>query len=248
MFLWGGKRKKQAEETSWVESLGIDLSDWDEVFSVCLGKMTAVQTAFGDQVVGDREWHIDFSRGAIAFGDREFPIQLIGSESDVSDSWLWGWQNVNGLPEEELRLASRIRAMGERWGLEALTEASFALSDSFNGHNLSVVACGLSEGCCYYRCPHANGAVFVAISGAPETVFAPVDACRFIGVAMRCVDQFDVDHRIFIEAFLVWNKTAFDRNGLKLVAHFAEGDLEVEFVKLVDGFLRIVSFSADYLK
>ena len=48
MFLWGGKRKKQPEETSWVESPGIDLSDWDEVFSVCLGKMTAVQTAFGD--------------------------------------------------------------------------------------------------------------------------------------------------------------------------------------------------------
>lgn len=246
MFFWGKKRSRQVGETSWVEALGIDTDDWSQVFSACLGKMTAIQAAFGDEVVGDREWHIDFSRGTIAFGEQAFPIQLIGSESDVSDSWLWGWQNVNGLPENELQLAVRTKALGERLGLEALTEAGFSLDETFNGHNLSVVACGLADRYCYYRCPHANGSVFVALSGVPDSVFSPIDAPGFLSATMHCINSCDIDHKVFVDSFLAWNKTAVERDGLRLSAHFPGGDLEIEFERLDDGRLRIASINADY--
>ncbi|WP_369692640.1 DUF6882 domain-containing protein [Senegalimassilia anaerobia] len=58
----------------------------------------------------------------------------------------------------------------KRWGPKQLTKAEFALSDALNEHNLSVIACDLADRYRHYRCPHSGGAVFVAFSGAPNSV------------------------------------------------------------------------------
>ena len=176
MKFWGKHKKQDQKEPLWLEKLPIDTGDWMQVFSACLGKMTAIQTACGEQVVRDQNWHVDFSRGMICFGEQAYPLQLIGSEASSNDSWLWGWENINRLPESLLRLAVSTKAVGERWKLDPLTMAGFALDDTFNGHSLSVVTCGLADRYCYYRCPHSGGAVFVAFSGVPGSVFAQVDA------------------------------------------------------------------------
>lgn len=71
-----------------------DLSDFHQVFSATLGKMTTVQNRFAD-IVGNRDWNVDFDRCEIAFGDQIYKIRFIGSESNVSGTWLWGHANVN---------------------------------------------------------------------------------------------------------------------------------------------------------
>ena len=243
MKFWSKHKKPDQNETLWLERLPIDTGDWNQVFSTCLGKMTAIQTACGEQVVRDQNWHVDFSRGMICFGEQAYPLQLIGSEASSNDSWLWGWENINRLPESLLRLAVSTKAVGERWRLEALTAAGFALDDTFNGHSLSVVACGLADRYCYYRCPHSGGAVFVAFSGVPDSVFAPVDAQKFLSITMQCIQQFDVDHKAFAEGFLTWNNTNYDWDGRTLLAHFPQ-ELKIAFEQAGDG-LRICSVDTE---
>lgn len=244
MFLFGNKRKQSPEEPLWLERLPIDTGRWDQVFSACLGKMTAIQSACAEQVVGDRDWSVDFSNGVIVFGDQEYPLQLIGTESALSDTWLWGWDSVKRLPEDLLRLADRTKAAGRRWGLDPLTTASFALDDTFfNGHSMSVVACGLAERYCYYKCPHSGGAVFVAFSGVPESVFAHVEARRFLSVTMRCTEQFTLDHKAFVEGFLTWNDTPYEWNGQTLTAHFPQ-QVTIAFER-AGGSSRICSIEAE---
>ena len=223
------------------DRLSMDHARWRDVFSACLGKMICVQNACAELVVRNEEWNVDLERGVILFDTREYPIQFIGSESKSSGTWLWGWENINQFPDSLIRLAGDTRKCGEAWQLEALTVDEFELNDIFNGHNLSIVSCGLADGYCYYRCPHEVGAFFVGISDVPDEVFAPVDLPRFVSVVTQCIEQFALDHRIFAEAFLLWNRTPYEADGDALIAHFAQ-DLRIEFERAGDD-LRIASIA-----
>ena len=109
---------------------------------------------------------MDLKRGEISFGD-DSPraIWYIGSEANASRTRLWGYENINRLDERLLALARDVRDFGLRHGLAELGTPKLALSEEINGRVLSAIACGLSqEPLCYYRCPHAGGAVFVAFA------------------------------------------------------------------------------------
>lgn len=225
-----------------IETLGIDTSSWFEVFSACLGKMVIIQEACADLIVKNRDWNVDFSKGTISFGKDEYPLQFLGSESTNSNSWMWGWNNINQFSESLIKLAESTKSLGEKWKLEPLTITQFELDDTFNGHNLAIATCGLSDHYCYYRCPHANGAAFVAFSDVPDKVFAPVDLVKFADTVVACVKQFHVDHKIFTEAFLMWNGTPYEWKDNEIVAHFQK-DLHIKFEQ-VDEFLRICAIKA----
>lgn len=211
-----------------LDRLSVKRGDWRGVFSACLGKMMCVQNACGELVVRNEDWNVDLERGVILFGAREYPIQFIGSESKSSGTWLWGWENINQFPDAIIRLAHETKACGDAWQIEALTTDEFELNDTFHGHNLCIVACGLADGYAYYRCPHEGGAFFVGISDVPDEVFASVDFPRFISTVTQCIEQLDVDHRILVEAFLLWNRTPYEWNGTSITAHFAQ-DLCIRF-------------------
>ena len=116
--------------------------------------------------------------------------------------------------------------------------------ENINGHNLSIVACGLAdENYCYYRGPHSGGAIFVAFNGVDEKVFSFVDARKFIDITMRSIQQFSLNHKLFIESFLDWNKNKYKWQGNIIIADFGkDGELRIEFEKIKDNF-RIKNIS-----
>lgn len=241
------KFMKKESKTEFVDRISIfdtdypiDKSNWFQVFSACLGKVMTIQDACAEQVVKGQGWNVDFSAGTLSFGRDSYPLQFIGSEANSDNTWLWGWKNVNGFDERLLRLTNEMKAIGESWGLEPLAVEKFSLDDTFNGHTLSIIACGLSkEKYCYYRGPHDRGAVFMAFSNVSDYVFAPVGVQKFSSIVMQCIQRFPVEHRIFIESYLMWNGTKYEWRGNQLIAHF-EVDLCITFEK-ADEFLRICS-------
>jgi len=241
MKLFHKNKKENHRQEIWIERLGIDTGSWFQVFSACLGKMMAVQTACSEQVVKGQDWNVDFSEGTIRFGNRAYPLQFIGSESSSSNTWLWGWENINGFSEKIIEMAVHTKEIGNRWKLEPLTAAEFALDDTFNGHNLSIVACGLADNYCYYRGPHAGGAIFVAFSGVPDSVFAPVDIHTFLSITTQCIQQYPVAHKAFIQGFLTWNHTKYEWDGQTLIADFPQ-ELKIGFEQAGE-FLRICSIN-----
>lgn len=239
------KLKKETKENSKMErenifyvDYPINKSNWFQVYSACLGKAMAIQDACGQQVVKGQNWSMNFEKGVISFGKTEYPVQFLGSEADSNDSWQWGFKNVNGFDESLLKLVNETKKTGEKWGLEPLTTPAFSLSDTLNGHNLSIVACGISkENYCYYRMPHAKGAAFVAFSQVPESVFQPVDLFKFAEITGECLQQFSIDHKIFVESFLMWNGTSYEWIGNSIIAHFSK-DLVIGFEQ-VEEFWRV---------
>ena len=207
------------------------MDKWNDVFSANLGKIMAIQTACAKYVVKNRDWNVDFDRGIISFGEEEYPLQFLGSESNSSNTWLWAWENINGFDENIISLAREIKAKGEKLNLEALTTAEINISDELNGHTLSIVACGLADkNYCYYRDPYSDGAIFVAFDGVDEKVFSSVSAKEFVDIIVRCIQQFSLNHKLFVESFLEWNKTKCEWNKNTLIADFENSQkLEIDF-------------------
>jgi len=220
------------------------MNTWNEIFSANLGKIMAIQTACAKYVVKNRDWNVDFDRGIISFGEDEYPLQFLGSEANSSNTWLWAWENINGFDENIISLAKEIKAKGEKLNLEALTTAEIEITDELNGHILSIVACGLADKkYCYYRGPHSGGAIFVAFDGVDERVFAPINAKDFADIVVNSIQQFSLNHKLFVESFLEWNKTKYKWQGNLIIADFKkDGELKIEFEKIENGF-RIVNIS-----
>ena len=212
------------------------MNTWNEIFSANLGKIMAIQTACAKYVVKNRNWNVDFDRGIISFGNDEYPLQFLGSEANSSNTWLWAWENINGFDENIISLAREIKAKGEKLNLEALTTAEIEITDELNGHILSIVACGLAdEKYCYYRGPHSGGAIFVAFDGVDERVFAPINAKDFVDIIVRCIQQFSLNHKLFVESFLEWNKTKCEWNKNTLIADFENSQkLEIDFEEKIE--------------
>ena len=207
------------------------MNTWNEIFSANLGKIMAIQTACAKYVVKNRNWNVDFDKGIIAFGNDEYPLQFLASEANSSNTWLWAWENINGFDDKIISLAREIKAKGEKLNLEALTTAEINISDELNGHTLSIVACGLADkNYCYYRDPYSDGAIFVAFDGVDEKVFSSVSAKEFVDIIVRCIQQFSLNHKLFVESFLEWNKTKCEWNKNTLIADFENSQkLEIDF-------------------
>ena len=220
------------------------MATWNEIFSANLGKIMAIQIACAEHVVKNRDWNVDFDRGIISFGNDEYPLQFLGSEATSSNTWLWAWENINEFNDKIISLAREIKAKGEKLNLEALTTAEIDISDELNGHTLSIVACGLADkNYCYYYGPHSGGAILVAFDGVDEKVFTPVDAKDFADIVVRCIQQFSLNHKIFVESFLEWNKTKYKLQGDTIIADFEkDGKLMIELEKIENNF-RIKNIS-----
>ena len=220
------------------------MDKWNDVFSANLGKIMAIQTACAEYVVKNRDWNIDFDRGIISFGEDKYPLQFLGSEANSSNTWLWAWENISEFDDKIISLAREIKAKGEKLNLEALTTAEINISDELNGHTLSIVACGLADkNYCYYRDPYSDGAIFVAFDGVDEKVFKPINAKDFADIIVRCIQQFSLNHKIFVESFLEWNKTKYKLQGDTIIADFEkDGKLMIELEKIENSF-RIKNIS-----
>jgi len=217
---------------------------WNDIFSANLGKMMAIQIACAELVVKNRDWNVDFDKGIISFGNDEYPLQFLGSEATSSNTWLWAWENINGFDDKIISLAKSIKEKGEKLNLEPLINAEIDISDELNGHTLSIVACGLADkNYCYYRGPHSGGAIFVAFDGVDKKVFTPVDAKDFADIVVRCIQQFSLNHKLFIESFLEWNKNKYKWQENIIIADFGkDGELKIEFEKIENSF-RIIKIN-----
>jgi Family of unknown function (DUF6882) len=71
-------------------------------------------------------WFYNSEPGTITFSDRGIPkvvayVQVVGTTSAATKSWLWAWANQSVPPKQCARLAD-VRTFGEREGLPILTE------------------------------------------------------------------------------------------------------------------------------
>lgn len=200
-----------------LDKLGIDKSNWSELFSACVGKSTLLQKRAFKLLVEGSNWQVNFDSGKIYFDGREFDMQFIGSESFSSNTWLWGYENINGFDERLLELANKAREFGEKFGLSAFSTPQFELDENFNGHTISMVACTTFDEQNYYRIEYEGGAAYVAFRS--DVVFEePVLANELLSVVNECISSYEPDHKIFIKGLLLSCDMKFSESPNEIVS------------------------------
>ncbi len=212
-----------------LDKLGVDKSNWSELFSACVGKSTLLQKRAFKLLVEGSNWQVDFDSGKIYFDEHEFDMQFIGSESFSSNTWLWGYENINGFDERLLELANKAREFGEKFGLSAFSTPRFELDENFNGHTISMVLCTAFDEQNYYRIEYEGGAAYVAFR--EDVVFEePVLANELLSVVNECLSTYDLDHKILVKGLLLSCDMKFSESPNEIVAN--KNELSFKFDEL----------------
>jgi hypothetical protein len=159
---------------------------------------------------------LDTESATITFGgDIAFPVQFLGTESEVTNTWLWANANSRVVfPTASLELCRKVRAFGHSTGIEEFGTDHFPFVEEVGkptGHTLAMVVVSLGGASAYYRGPHESGAVSVAMNDP------------------RIDSQPDLDREAFVAAF---NKLMWLPGDMKkqLVAYLSEkGYIDEDF-------------------
>lgn len=187
-------------------------------FSKHAGGAFVKQLTFADYL-GERGWGIDISQGIVNFGDDlSFPVQLIGTEVDGNNTWLWAWANeASDLPKKLLKSSLELKELGEQYNIPELVNRSYA-REPVNGHMLAMFASGLNKDSCYYRGPYDGGALYFLVNNVPDDIWAPVEAQRAITVITQVISLFDVEHNTLVESFLQSQGFIIEHSTNKIIA------------------------------
>jgi hypothetical protein len=126
--------------------------------------------------MGDYErWDLDQNAGEIIFSDGGVPkiiteIQVVGSLSNISNTWLWSWANSSIL-EPLKREMNLVRQFGEERGITKLVEAKWPADES-DGWTMTSITAQLIRAKGAYRCPTGNGYLFVVFTEIKRVVTA----------------------------------------------------------------------------
>ena len=213
-----------------------------DVVSENLGKMIAIEGNYENYILADNNWIADLERGCIYSGDKEYPIQIIGIFSLKEDenaiwTWAWDWIYSDKFNQNLFTLADKIKWIGRELKVGAFYNSDLKMSDEVNGNILSVIACGISgENLAFDNINMAyteiQGTLYYAIKDLPDEVFSPVDLREFSDITVSCIDIYTLNHKLFIESFLKWNKTKYKWQGNSIIADFGkDGELKIEFEK-----------------
>lgn len=140
------------------------------------------------ELIGSSAWHFDLSLGLLAFGDiHHWQVQVLGTESAVTQTWLWSWANTaSSIPSSLLGSAITMQLHGESQGIPELTEPELSL-DRIDGHTIAMIASGICRANAYYRSPYDGGALYDLImdESFPKDPTPPLARLATVFVTVR---------------------------------------------------------------
>jgi hypothetical protein len=115
-------------------------------------------------IVGNNSWNFDMGSGTIKFGqDLTFPIQILGTISHSSQTWLWAWANdKSGIPQHLTEESRKMKEYGDKNGIQLLSDSK-SPADIDDLHMLGCIASGIFQSSCYYIADYGQGAMLVTI-------------------------------------------------------------------------------------
>lgn len=161
------------------------------------------QKRLGELIKKSPRWDVDFGKGTISFGEDKFPVGFLGSESETSNTWLWGWVNVNDFPESIVADSEDFYQHCMMLGMNEIKEAELELTELVNGHALAAMAVVAStERMCYYRAPYDGGAAFLLVKDVPESIFARVSAEEAAKAISDSISALPLQHHFLVQGVM----------------------------------------------
>ena len=209
------------------------------------------QNSYLEQFEGFDRWDADLAAQTFTLSraDRNlvFTPYFVGSSSGQSDTWMWGWNNINGFPDGVVEIADEVYNFGEHFDEPLLTVAQQPLGEAERtaeglpdadygfgvertfvhvAQALSGIAAPL-----YYRAPTGNGSfVWFLLSNPAEFALPPATVLKTLSALTESLQSGYVH-----DAVAALTGYADKREGVTLelgegaaVLHTTDGDVNVE--------------------
>lgn len=204
--LFGGKDDKPKAPQGKVPVLiPIEYPDPDELMDLLafFGVQAMIQQRLLGKFLGDRSWQFNMGKGEIQFGeDLAIPIQIVGSFSKESNSWLWGWANEkSGIPAHLLKDVEELKTKGKKWGIQELTLPSFEAWENLL-HHFGMMTSGMFGAGGYYLADYGPGILLVLLKDNRIPRGGQMEAPIMVSAFMEFLATFEVEHAKALNYFL----------------------------------------------
>jgi len=154
-------------------------------------------------MIGEHSYALDLDAGKIRFNESiEFPVQILGTESDNTLSWLWAWADEQTeVPTELLSASLQAKKWGEQKNIPEFIIPSVDLNRA-DGHVLAMIATEICHASCYYRDVYEGGAAFVLVFDKRIDEQAPFDLSRLSRSYLNLLSRYELNHRNVLVSYL----------------------------------------------
>lgn len=185
--------------------------------------------------IGDAPWSVDMPGASITFETEpeptQFDIQFLGTYSAANQSWMWGWNNVNGFPDRVIETVLAVREAGRERGVDVVTREVVELGEDITPNDLIVIAKALTKPAGSLLLPVGEGTVVALL--LPSMDVQPISSLDLILVLSGALEQVPLtDHRAALRAI-------DGLGGLRIVQEGADADASLIEVETADGRVAI---------
>ena len=182
------------------------------------------------EVIGDNSWNVDMKKGEISFGANiTFPIQVLGTISHSSDTWLWAWANTkSGLSETVTKHANELKKYGEENEIDLLRNSEFGATKN-DLHLIGLIASGMFGSSGYYIADYGQGAMVVTIKSDKVDKTRKENHHRVLTVFPQLISQFHMNHKLALTNYLNAKGYVVMQNGTNISATKNAEKITAEF-------------------
>ncbi|GIV85730.1 MAG: hypothetical protein KatS3mg052_2737 [Candidatus Roseilinea sp.] len=177
-----------------------------------------------DAMLGKCGWAFDLNSGILAFrrpheDDLQLNVQVLGTESEDSQTWLWGWANPSSIPAALLKLANELKAFGAVAGVPELVTPELPITSAVNPQRIALIACGVQRAACFFRAPYPRGALYLLIKDPryKRSVTRPIP--RIVRIFPAFLSRYPVHHpRAALLSYLQFYRLDVREEGQRIIA------------------------------
>lgn len=174
---------------------------------------------------GNPDWAVDMQIGRASFGAAgSFPLQIVGTESEIDGTWMWGWANAQSeLNPQLLHVANTLKKWGDSNGVTEFSAPTLPLRPNL-GHELSLIAVGACGADAYYRGPYEGGALYFTLTELPLATRAPLSSGAEINLLAQAISNTEVDGELMVRSFFADQTYLLEETETALTATRANGE------------------------
>ena len=189
------------------------------------------QLFFAD-MAGEMGWNVDLQEGEITFADGLFfPIQMLGTFSHSSETWLWAWANAeSGIPANLLKQAKMLKKYGKTHKIDFLTKDKFEVERN-DLHSIGLIAVGLCEASGYYLGNYGAGTMCLTINPEDFEKF-PNDHISIFTSFPKLISQFEINHKAALVNYLTQKNYTVEAKDNEIIGFSEKGKVKASFDNL----------------
>ena len=149
-------------------------------------------------------WSIDVAGGTICLGERgTYPIQVLGTVSRTSETWLWSWANKKAnIKKQSMRVATVLCELGKQENLFELTKSQF-YAERINGMDLALLSSSFFDTMIAFEWQHQHGCIYILIENLPaELLSRKIENPRVLTIIKHMLASPSIDHANAVDCLL----------------------------------------------